>query len=393
MALSNDHAAAAARPTSSESPEHRDQGSGPAAPREPQLATPARDAAAPTRAPRALGIVAAAALATYATVDLALQRLQPLPPRLVEVADGVAAYAAGDPDLLILGSSHARSFLPLARTLGAGGQRAVVVPAEWGTFTAYRAVLLDRLRPLIEERDQRGQLVRPSLSRALLVTTVYDLCTISKDNVSNLPARVWGMPQFVADVRRNGLTDYNRNFLQTRWRDLFGWSLLVQDRGHGNLLLAVGDLVHPGDPVRERTSRIARARQVLEAQWNYCDDPLQKQHLRAILAYLTGRQVEVGLVLFPLMPSIVTERARRTTLARYRRYVDTLASEFPLRVIDLTFGTPMRDADFQADLDHATPAANEWLSRWLLQHDLAYLSGTARRAPAARSSTPTSRGG
>ena len=160
---------------------------------------------APAR--RSLLQVAAAAALVIVAADLGIGRLVPVAPPLAEVDDGVAEYRAGDPDTLVLGSSHARSFLTVRDLVAertAGRHRMAVVPVEWGTFRSYQWVYEHRLRPLLDERRR--------LSRALVITTYFDLC--SWDHVAsrtNLPARAWELADYLGDVVDHGATPFNRN--------------------------------------------------------------------------------------------------------------------------------------------------------------------------------------
>lgn len=325
-------------------------------------------------------LILLSAFAVVCGVDLAIQRVSPVPPRIIEVSDGVAAYEDGDPQVLVLGSSHTRSFVPVRDMLQReSNQRMTLVPVEWGTFSSYRWVLMNRLAPLIEERRPDGTLRRPSLKRALLIATFYDLCEKSYvGQTANLPARAWTARHFLADVAENGLTPYNRNYLSTQWKLLFGGSILVTDRGYQRAPYALIGLLHPLPPAPVlRARRIEHARHHMEEQCDHCDDPDEKQELRQMIEYLQGRGVEVVIVNFPLDPAIITETARKTTLARYAAFSASLDQQLklhaPVRVVDLTEKTPLQDADFQPDLDHVTTQSNVKFAAWALQHDLSFL--------------------
>jgi len=58
---------------------------------------------------RTFATLALSATVTLVAVDLLLQRVSPVPPPLLEVEDGVAAWEAGQPDVLVLGSSLYKS--------------------------------------------------------------------------------------------------------------------------------------------------------------------------------------------------------------------------------------------------------------------------------------------
>jgi hypothetical protein len=325
-----------------------------------------------------LVVVPLTALVVVAGTDLALQRIEPLPPVLPEVDDGIADLERMNPDLLILGSSHTRSFIPLAETLDKNGDhQTTLVAVEWGTFYSYNWVLQNRIRPLLDERDASGKYKRDRVRRAILVTTFYDLCAESElGSALNLPARAWAFRNFAADAWQNGLTDFNRNWLQTQFKRLFLRSVLMQSRGYDRLLEAIHRALRPPPPgwhERQRAQSIAWSTKHMEDQFAYCDDADEKRELRQMIEYLNGRGLEVTVVAFALMPAIVSERSKQTTVKRYADYVLELQKEVPFKFVDFTDSTPLGNDDFQDDLDHANLEGRKKFSSWALDHDLAYL--------------------
>ncbi len=102
------------------------------------------------------------ALATVVACDLALQQLVPLPPKLLEVEDGLADWERLDPDVLVLGSSHVRSFAAVRDAVKArGGEREMaLVTVEWGTMGSYEWVLDHRfLSELASKRRLRDVVI------------------------------------------------------------------------------------------------------------------------------------------------------------------------------------------------------------------------------------------
>lgn len=75
-----------------------------------------------------LASVAAAVVLVVLGAEVALHRLAPMPRQDLEVDDGVRAFEQGNPELLVLGSSHAGSYLPLVTRLGA--ERLAVITEE-----------------------------------------------------------------------------------------------------------------------------------------------------------------------------------------------------------------------------------------------------------------------
>lgn len=354
----------------------------------PRAAPSGRDPAAPaSRGWRSLAIVALSAIATIVGVDLLAGRLAP-PVHRIEVQDGIAELRASDPDVLVLGSSHARTFAALAGPLAErtrGDQTLAAIPVEAGKLTSYQWVLEQRLRPLLDERDAEGRPVRPSLSRFVLVTEWWDSCRAERA-WTNLPSRAWTFRHFAADVWRNGITDYNRNYLQTRWSRLFWESSLVQDRGQGRVLVAARERLGLGDAVREQ-SRV----QSLTAEWqrmvedgDRClGDAAQMRAMGEMLAWATARGLETTLVLFPRKPATLTDHAKETTLARFATLAGDVAAAAGARFVDLTTKTPLRDDDFMADFDHVSLDGNRVFAEWSLANDLRWLLEPAVRPAVA----------
>ena len=102
-----------------------------------------------------LGVMAAATLLTLLIADYCLYFAAP-PKQWREVEHGVQDLRRGDPEVLVLGSSHARTFHAVGQELfrrTAGIQSLVAVPVEWGKLHAYDWVLHNRLAPILDERD------------------------------------------------------------------------------------------------------------------------------------------------------------------------------------------------------------------------------------------------
>jgi hypothetical protein len=325
-----------------------------------------------------VGLLVGASLA-ITTAELFLRWVAPLRPPIREVADGVTDLEASNPDILVLGSSHARSFEAVADLLGrrsSGGRRMVIVPEEGGTFYAFNWVLQHRLRPLIEERDASGRLVRDRLSQLLLITTYWDTCPVPQTLAANLPSRAWVLGDYVADVAAHGMTDTNRNYVQSRWKALWPFSYLIRDRGAEHLkhgLLQWAHLEARETPDERREERLKTRRGEFESDFATCDDASQKEDLREILDYLHGRHIAVTVVLFPLVQEALTDVAKQTTLRRYADSLREIARDRPFQMVDMTLKAPLAVGDFEPDLDHVTHAGNAKFAEWALDNDLRFL--------------------
>jgi hypothetical protein len=340
-------------------------------------------------------LVLASAVATVVAADRLLQRVCPLLRRRMEAEDGIALVRSGDPETLILGSSHGRSFIRIAAAVSqaSGGKRLVVpVPVEYGKLSSYAWVLDHRLRPLLEETGQDGRPLRPSLRRFLLVTEWFDACAEGEPVAFNVPARGFTVGDFLADAARRGLDDWNQNYLDQRWNALWRGSLLIQDRGVGRAVQALRSALGRRVTAAEEAARY----EAYAAVWRNgveraatdprCRDPRERAALEHMLGWAAARHLDTTLLLFPRKPDILTERARATTLRSFSEEMRAVAGRWGVRFVDYTAVPPIGSGDFMADFDHLNAEGNEKFERWALGHELAFLlepprssAGTARR--------------
>jgi hypothetical protein len=329
------------------------------------------------------------AVATLAAVDAALHLVAP-PKPLLEIDQAMDQYAAGDPTVLALGSSHARSFIAMDKALSqrTGGTRRIqAVAVEWGKYTPYAWVLNHRILPILTQRDASGALARPSLRHVLLVTEWWDSTALDPGTGSitmALPARAWQWGDFFADLGENGLTPYNQNFLQRIWRDWWSVSTLVQDRGYENITKGLREAVRGKDLEAERASyenRLKGWQSMVEEGAGHLFDPAQKQSLEEIVGTLQGLGLDVTIVLYPRMPGTLSAKAKETTLRQFSDRMQGFARDHRLRFVDMTFTNPLTDDDFEVDFDHVKPEGNRRLAEWALDGDLAFLAG--KGAPAS----------
>lgn len=307
------------------------------------------------------------------------------PPRgLREVEDAIRELRRGaDPTVLVIGSSHARTFAVLddsLRARTAGEERILAVPVEWGKLSSYRWVLENRLLPFFDGRAP-GTPPGPSvLRRAIIVTEWWDSCP-GDPMPRNLPARSWTWQDYLADVRTNGLTSYNDNFLAYRWSRWFRASALVQDRGHGRLLSAVRQRIAPSsaEASQARFDETAREWQrMVESGVGCLGAPSEMDALNAMVDTLLGRRLDVTVLLYPRMPVTLTETAKATTLPLFAARVRELVEPRGVRVVDLTSNTPLRDDEFGGDFDHVLPEGNARFSGWALDGPLRFMAESRR---------------
>jgi hypothetical protein len=304
------------------------------------------------------------------------------PPTLREADDAVAELAREAPDTLILGSSHARAFEGVRAALAAetrGAHRVLIVPLELGRLSSYRWLLEHRLAPLLDAHRAAG---RP-LRRMILVTHWWDECFADGEPAANLPARAWTLADFGQDAAAHGLTAHNRGYTSRRWQALTARSTILRVRGES--VFVADDLLHAliGRPRAADAATDGWQRELRAVTWRAmiergADDPRcqgrdEAAAREAILSFARSRAVELTMLLFPLMPTTVTARARRSTLQDFSARMAALAAERGHRLVDWTTSTPLTDDDFQRDLDHPSPSGVAKLAAFGLAGDLAFL--------------------
>ena len=333
---------------------------------------------------RELALVVGAALVTVIATDLLLQRVAPVLPRRMEAGDGIRLLEDGDPETLLIGSSHGRSFLGIASSVAAssGAKRTMVsIPVEYGKISSYEWILDHRVRPLLEEVGADGQPRRKNLRRFILVTEWWDACSPEGGLAFNVPARGFTLREFFDDVLRNGINAWNQNYLDQRWSELFRRSILFQDRGVGRVF--EGARLALGRSRQGAERRVSEGEQAKLRDWRRmveegandprCHDGSERAALERILDWAQGRSLDVTLLLFPRKPATLTDKARATTLASFSAEMSALARKRGIRFVDYTALPIIDDSDFMADFDHVTAVGNRKLAGWALARDLAFL--------------------
>lgn len=338
-----------------------------------------------------LAILSAAAAITILAADYLFHFVAP-PRHLREVEDGVRDLRQGDPSVLVLGSSHARTFHVVGQELWrrtGGHESLVAVPIENGKLFSYDVLLRKHLFPIIDQRGSSGAALKSRLRRFVLLTEWWDSCTHGDEKAYwNLPARAWEFRDFANDLMQDGLNGYNRNYLQNRFRVIFRESALVQDRTQRVILPNLGRLLR-GKPIKstpeEALRRVDEWQRMVDGGVTCLGDPRQMASLRSILEIARARQWETTVVLFPRKPATLTPKAKATTLATFAGQVRAIAEPLGASVIDLTYRSPLTDADFMEDFDHVSPEGNRKFARWVLDHDLKFFLVPA---PVARRDGP-----
>lgn len=327
--------------------------------------------------------VSATAFITVIVADRAMSTLVRFGPPLREVQDATEDYERSDPTVLVLGSSHARSFEAIGKVLAERTNNRVTmvaVPLEWGKLSSYLWVLRHRLAPLIEEVGEDERPLRPSLRHFILVTEWWDSCPVgppgTETPAANLPARAWVFSDFIKDALRNGLTDYNKNYLTYIWTRAFIWSPLVRDRGHETIKERLRNLVSQVSPAVAKAAYERRVHDwhvMLEGGAECMWDPYEINALEQIVAYFRSRAIEVTIVLYPKMPITLTNTGVENTLKPFSKRMQEFAAKQNIRLLDWTLESPLRNEDWEVDFDHLTPEGDQKLAEWALAGDLAFL--------------------
>ena len=311
---------------------------------------------------------------------------------LREASDGIADLETKSPEILVLGSSHARTFHVLGRELEGrtrGATQVVSIPLEMGKVVPYLWLIDNRIKPLLDDPTPAGARRRAWLKHFILLTEWWDTCP-PEGQYGNLPSRAWTLEDFIADVGVHGLTGYNRNYLQRRWQRAWGASVLSRLRKSEDYAAGIQTLLG-GSADDWRDAETRRWQKMVEEGADCLGDPTQMGAMARIVDFAHGRGLDMTIVLFPRKPGTYTERARRTTMVRMSEVMTRFAAEHGVRLVDMTLRSPLTDDDFMADFDHVNAAGNRAFARWALDGDLAMLLDTRRASGSGTGSAAGSR--
>lgn len=328
---------------------------------------------------RSFVLLLLSAVVTVVVADLALRRVSP-PKYVREVVDAMRDYEHEDPTVLVLGSSHARTFDvmdKIVRERTQGKERILAVPLEWGKFRAYEWLLHNRIVPVLDEKTASGEKKRPSLKKFIMLSAWWDICWVDGDPPNfNLPSRAWQLSHFTESVLEDGLTDHSRNYVTSRWLELWHGSILVSDRGHGHLQTALRERVRPLSPEakeRQFAMKLESWQGIMHRGKICVGHPEELAAADRILAWAQDRGFDVTLMLYPMMPITVTEDDRENVQKPFERMMKELAEKRGVRFVDATFDHNVTDSDFQPDFDHLTAQGHVKFSEWLLADKLAFI--------------------
>jgi hypothetical protein len=338
----------------------------------------------------AFGGAVIAACAALLCAELTLRWIYPANV-LREVADGVADLERRTPHILVISSSHGRSFHVLGQEIEARTGGAVTltsVPLEGGHASAMRWVLQERVRALIDEPDAKPARSRAPLQEIVFGVTWWDTCRreIPGDVEQNVASKAWRWRDMWQHVAAHGVNDAERNFLNAEMQRRIPLPDLIHRRGQlldaTRAALAQVGLTTP--PSRERAppeeaAFLASWRHDIETGAECILAPMERAALEDVVSFAHERGLGITVVLFPLKPATVTQLGREQTLRPFAERMRSEARRLGFRLIDFTELPVLTDADFMLDFDHLTVSGNRKFTTYALQHDLAFLAAPADR--------------
>jgi hypothetical protein len=333
------------------------------------------EAGAMDRSVRTLVTVIATTLLTIVTFELVLRSLLDVPPPLAQVNEGITELVENDPDTLLIGSSHARSFIPVAAELTRrdGRPRMAVIPVESGKWSAYAWVLEHRVIPALERPGVGG-----NLAQFIVVTDTWDACTLEGPLAkANIPARAWRLRDYVDDVLRSGVTTFNENFVGGATSRALAGSVLARGRERGDIIRSLRTKLNRSeDPTgQDAAIRLKSWQDGIETEFTdaRCQDPAEQEGLEALLDWARTRKLRTVVMTFPRKPAVITERAKLVTRQPFNHRLETLAARYGAQFRDLASAYPVADEDFMWDWDHLTAAGNARFTEWMLKREKEFL--------------------
>jgi hypothetical protein len=311
-----------------------------------------------------------------------------------EVEDAVQDLRAADPDILVISSSHGRSFHVLGQELAKktnGRVSLVAFPLEAGTVRGMEWVLRNRAVPILDERDASGNRKRKRLKQLIFGVTWWDTCR--RGPVSpldqNVVSRAWTLNDYLRDVAVHGMTVENRNFVQYNLQRTLRFSRLLQPRSQDPLQTILDKLVAKASAAAPAASQessgpvvspaLAKWREDIETGQSCLFSPSELEALERMEAFARERGLDFTVVLFPLMPQTITPSGQ-LTLDRFAELMKRRGRELGYRVIDMVRLPVLSDADFMRDMDHLSDIGNAKFADWALGHDLSFLLGDSRHS-------------
>lgn len=289
-----------------------------------------------------------------------------------------------DPEVLVISSSHGKTFHEMGEELAArtdGAVNTVSFALYGGTIRGMQWVLKNRVETILDTKIPPGQ----NLRHLLFGVTYWDSC--SADNAPpvsvNVPSQAWHFSDYSRDVLSEGFTPHNRNYVREKGKALFGPVRFVMEPPKtkyflDRLLDKLGIREYEPPPVIGWPGRggmvfgLEGWQQMLEDTYDCLLSSLELQALQEIETFALDRNLEFTAVLFPQHPGTIGEEGR-ATLRRFTELMEERGRRLGYRVVDVQELDILKAEHYRSDLDHLNDQGNEIFSKWLLDNDLSFL--------------------
>jgi hypothetical protein len=326
---------------------------------------------------RSIALLALGAVLAMLCADLAMRKVYDEPAKR-QVREGISELSR-IPNILAVSSSHGRSFHVLGQVLRertGGRSDLIAVPLEAGKVHAMEWLLDHRLRPLITDADGR---VRDPLTHLMFGITWWDTCReeVPTETAHNIVTHGWTARDYLADFKRVGATELNRNYVRNLWRHLFSGSALVKTRfaiseNFSRFTNFLRVMVLGGLPEDEYQQTLARWHDDIDHGHECYLSEMDMQAMDRFVAFSQSHDLDLTIVLFPLKPDTITEVGLSDTIQPFAGAMMQYGKDNDVRIIDMTLGM-LEDADFMLDLDHVNADGNIKWANAALDNDFSYL--------------------
>lgn len=327
---------------------------------------------------RSIALLAVGIALALISADLLMGKIHDEPVKR-QVRDGLQDLAS-IPNILAVSSSHGRSFHILGQQLEQRTSGRLTIDAialESGKVDAMEWVLSNRLKPVI--LDESGA-VRQPLSHLLFGITWWDTCRHEEPTqpAANIVTHGWALNDYLQDVRSEGATALNRNYVRNRWRQIFEASALVRTRfaireNYGRFSNFVRVKLLGGLPQEEYQITLDLWNRDIEKGHECYLSDRDMQALDRFVDFAQQVSLELTIVLFPLKPDTITEKGMAHTIKPFSERLIAYGKAKGVRVLDMTAGI-LDNNDFMLDLDHVNAEGNIKWSEHVLDTDLGFLA-------------------
>ncbi len=335
---------------------------------------------------RAVVILLCGFLVALFCADIVLGRFYDAPAKR-QVRNGIHELSRV-PDILVVSSSHGRSFHVLGDVLREqtdGLVDLIAIPLEAGKVHAMEWLLHHRLKPLILDNEQK---LKKPLTHMMFGITWWDTCRISTptETALNIVTHGWTTADYFKDVASEGATELNRNYVRNLWRHLFDHSALVKTRfaiseNFNRFTNFMRVMIRGQMPDDEYQQTLSRWHDDIENGYQCFLSDMDMQALDRFVEFTAQQNIDLTIVLFPLKPDTITPAGQKNTIEPFAAAMKEYGREHSVRVLDMTSGL-LQDADFMLDLDHVNAQGNIKWAEHALDNELSFLRNIVD-APAA----------